>query len=148
MSPVRWSRFVGLGIVGLLAAACESPVAPVEGAGLTPAVVDADAPTEISIRIAPNSLVLGVEGTWVTVHTSVRYGSALNSTLELSGIPASLAYADDRGFLVVKFSQRAVEAIVAPPSATLTLTGLFNDGAPFYGTGTIKVILRRKGGRC
>jgi len=147
MSPSQVSRVVLLGFVGLFAAACETPVDLVDGAGQAAAVLEADAPIQISIRIAPAALVLGLEGTWVTIHTDVRYGSADNGTLELNGIPAAFTYADDRGYLVVKFRQGAVEAIVAPPSATLTLTGLFTTGTPFYGTGIIKVVERKKGGR-
>jgi len=47
--------------------------------------------------------------------------------------------ADCRGELVAKFDEAAVKAIVEPPSATLTLTGMTIDGDEFSGSDTVKV---------
>ena len=123
-------------LVVLTLSACEGPGVLTD---LTPASLDIVPSTEVGITIAPHALVLGVEGTWVTVHTDVRYGSAVNTSLMLDGVPAAFAYADDRGYLVVKFTQGAIEAIVTPPDASLTLTGWFTDGTPFFGVDTILV---------
>lgn len=123
------------------ALACDQgPVAPEVTASM--AVVAAEA-VEVSITLSPHALVLGVEGTWVTVHTDVPFGSAVVSSLFLEGVPAAAAFADDRGFLVVKVHQADIEALVSPPEASLTLVGTFKDGTPFFGVDTI-VVRERK----
>jgi hypothetical protein len=119
---------------------CDGPTAPALLVAPAFDVVDTgDLPIEISVKISPNALVLGVEGTWVTIHTNVPFTSADRTELLLNGVPAALAFADDRGYLVVKFAQGAIEAIVTPPEASLTLTGKFTNGTPFFGSDTILV---------
>ena len=41
---------------------------------------------------------------------------------------------------MVKFDRAAVQEIVQPPEATVTVTGKLTDGTPFEGTATIRVI--------
>lgn len=96
----------------------------------------------VTAKISPNTLVEGGPGTWVTVNTNIPYGSVDRRSLELSGVPVSWTKADARGELVAKFAQGDIEAIVAPPSATLVLTGLrYVDGewVPFAAADTINV---------
>jgi hypothetical protein len=102
----------------------------------------ADGGLELSIKLSPQSvnLVSQADGDWMTVHTDMPYALVDTSTLELSGIPAAVAYADDRGNLVAKFGLADVEAIVEPPAAELTLTGLTADGAPFAGSDVLQVL--------
>ena len=139
-SPSR-RAIVVFGVAALaLMCGCESPTVPTTIPAPAFDVVDAADPgTEVSVKISPAALVLGVEGTWVTVHTNVPFTSADRTSLLLDGVPAALAFADDRGYLVVKFAQGAIEAIVTPPEASLTLTGQFTNGTPFFGTDTILV---------
>lgn len=93
----------------------------------------------INIKISPNTLVMRSPGTWVTVHADIPYSVVVGATVELNGIPAGLTKADDCGNLVAKFTQTEVKAIVAAPSATLTLTGTTVNGVDFAGTDTISV---------
>ncbi|MBN1292765.1 MAG: hypothetical protein JXB48_13070 [Candidatus Latescibacteria bacterium] len=93
----------------------------------------------INITIAPKTLVLGLQGEWVTVHTDIAYSSVDGSSVELDGIVASSVFPDNRGNLVAKFTQEAVEAIVTPPQATLTLTGSYKTNESFTGSDTIAV---------
>ena len=93
----------------------------------------------VTIKISPGTLALRSTGTWVTVHADIPYSQVVGSTVELEGIAAALTKADDCGDLVAKFHQADVKAIVAPPSATLTLTGMTVAGTPFAGTDTIRV---------
>ena len=93
----------------------------------------------VQIAISPQSFVLKSPDTWVTVHTNLSLGAVDRDTVELSGVPASLTKADSRGNLVAKFHPAAIAAIVEPPEATLTLTGLMENGTPFSGSDTIAV---------
>lgn len=94
----------------------------------------------VVIMISPRALVLdSAGGAAVTVHTNLPLGSVDRSSVELSGIPAISTFADDRGNLVAKFDDIAVKNIVAPPQATLTLTGARVDGTTFAASETIFV---------
>ncbi|NQT19562.1 MAG: hypothetical protein HQ592_07645 [Planctomycetes bacterium] len=93
----------------------------------------------VAIVVSPNVLVIGVPGACVTVHTNLPYGSVVADSVELSGVPAYLTKADNLGCFVAKFERDAIEAIVAPPSATLTLTGVKTDGEAFAASDTIGV---------
>ncbi|MBU0641069.1 MAG: hypothetical protein KKB50_19595 [Planctomycetes bacterium] len=95
---------------------------------------------EIVIAIAPHTLLLGFEqGGSVVVHADIPYAEVNADTLALDGIAAAWAKPDDCGNLVAYFDEAAVKAIVAPPSATLTLTGETKSGSPFTGSDTVQV---------
>ena len=97
----------------------------------------------LGIAISPQTLILNsVRGDRVTVHTDIKLSTVDTSSLALNGIPASGAWADATGCLVAGFDEAAVEAIVAPPNATLTLTGLYKDGAGFSGSDEVRVIVK------
>ncbi len=98
----------------------------------------------VEVQLSPAALVLDGPGVWVTAHTDIRYSAVIGASVELKGISATSVFADDRGYLVAKFRQAAVEAIVAPPCDTLTLTGLTVDGVPFEGSDTIRVMVCKK----
>ena len=93
----------------------------------------------IGIKVSPHVIAMRSNAEWVTVHTTLRYSLAETSTITLNEIPVVLAFADDRGYLVAKFRMEDVKAIVAPPSATLVLTGMTRDGEPFIGSETVQV---------
>jgi hypothetical protein len=100
-----------------------------------------EAAMEIAISIAPNTIVLGCDkGDRVTVHTDIALGVVDRATVELSGVSPLLIKADNRGNLVAKFDQASIEALVAPPDATLVLTGMTKDGVAFSGSDTVRVI--------
>ncbi len=99
---------------------------------------------EVTIVIAPKQFVIDYQGTRVTVHTSIPYGDAVNESIEMHNMDGAsidpIAYfADDRGFLVVKFSAEDLRMIVSPPSAELTMTGDFTAGGSFSATDMIRV---------
>ncbi|HUT34391.1 MAG TPA: hypothetical protein VNE39_12975 [Planctomycetota bacterium] len=109
----------------------------VGGAGARQEALAADA---VVIAVSPSTISLGSKGGVVSVHADIPFSVVDCTTLDLSGLPAQSAFADDRGDLVVKVSLERVKAIIAPPSATLTLTGATKDGVPFTGTDTIRVV--------
>ncbi|HIE31665.1 MAG TPA: hypothetical protein EYP67_04685 [Methanosarcinales archaeon] len=96
--------------------------------------------TKIEIDVAPSVLSLGSDGTWVTVHTDIALCEVACDTLTLNNIPVAWVESDDKGNLVAKFDQSEIKAIVAPPEATLTLTGQTNDGEHIEGSDIIRVI--------
>ena len=94
----------------------------------------------IVMAISPHTLLLGAEqGGSVVVHADISYSQVDTSTLALDGIAALHSKPDLRGGLVAYFDEAAVKAIVAAPSATLTLTGETEDGTPFDGSDTVQV---------
>ncbi|HUU84484.1 MAG TPA: hypothetical protein VM243_13370 [Phycisphaerae bacterium] len=96
----------------------------------------------VPIAIAPSTLILGrTQGGFVTVHAAIPYGQVDPGTLALDGVPVAWTKADNRGELVANFVETEVKAIVEPPDATLTLTGLTIDGQPFSGSDTVRVII-------
>ena len=100
----------------------------------------------VSIKITPRTLNLRSKGRWITVHADIAYSDVDLTSLALNGVPVSRTVEDDNGNLVAKFLRSEIKAIVSPPRATLTLTGLlFSDGSsimPFEGSDTIRVIKR------
>ena len=114
-------------------------------AGLSGAAVSNGRTTDpLGVAVSPHMLVLGYDqGGTVTVHTNVPLSSVDTGSLALNGIPATGSKADNRGNLVAFFSEAEVKAIVAPPSAVLTLTGLTNDGDTFEGSDTASVVDKR-----
>jgi hypothetical protein len=99
----------------------------------------------VEIMVSPSMIVLKEEGNWVTVHAVLPYSSVEPETVALNGVPAALTFADDCGDLVAKFELEDICAIVAPPEATLTLTGVTTGGEIFEGIDTVRVM--EKGGQ-
>ena len=96
---------------------------------------------DVLVTVSPSTIVLGCDkGAMVTVHTDIALSAVDPTSVELDGVPAEFTKSDNRGNLVAKFSQEAIEAIVAPPEATLELTGMTIDGFPFSGADTVRVI--------
>ena len=94
-----------------------------------------DQSEETAISVSPQTLLLSeVQSGRVTVHTNIPLAD--QEIVTLDGIPALTIYADNRGHLVAKFSEEAVKAIVAPPSAVLTLN---IDGLD-VGSDTVRVV--------
>jgi len=90
--------------------------------------------------VSPQTILLGADqGGEVTVHAEIPYSLVDTSSLYLNGVPALYAFPDNRGELVVKFSEADVKTIVAPPSAVLTLVGLMSDGESFEGADIVTV---------
>jgi len=97
---------------------------------------------DIQITVSPNTIVLGCDkGSLVTVHTDIALSAVDRTSVELNGVPALFTKSDLQGNLVAKFDQAAIEAIIAPPKATLVLTGVTKDDTPFSGTDTVRVIV-------
>jgi hypothetical protein len=76
----------------------------------------------------------------VTVHTAIRFSAVDASSLRLNGVAADGAWSDSRGNLVARFGEAEVEALVAPPSAVLTLEGMMKNGTVFAGSDAVRVI--------
>lgn len=102
----------------------------------------ADGGLDLSIKLSPQTVNFGSKTlvALLTVHTDILYSCVDVGSLALSGIPVRYAFADDRGNLVAKFSMEAVMAIVSPPSAELTLTGITHDGVGFAGFAILQVL--------
>lgn len=105
--------------------------------GTTPAT--AQSPMDVHIDIAPHTIVLSSAAECVTVHAEIALSAVDAGSVRLEHLTPYLVKADSRGELVAKFDSEAVKAIVAPPSATMTLTGMTKDGQPFSGTATVAV---------
>lgn len=95
-----------------------------------------------NINVDPDTLNLKSAGKEksLTVYTDFPYARVDVGSLTLNGVPATSAEADEDGNLKCKFDRQAVIAIVAPPEATLTLTGETVGGVPITGSDTIRVI--------
>ena len=100
---------------------------------------EAVATEDIYIKISPNTIVIGSETEWVTVHTNIPLSRVDCSTLTLNDIGVAWTKSDAKGYLVAKFNYEAVEKIVSPPQATLTLEGVTKDGISFSGSDTVVV---------
>lgn len=120
----------------------------------TPAVID----------IKPDALNLGSEGEWITAYIELPEGynvADINiSTVMLNGTvpvdpsaPTAIGDYDSDGVpdLMIKFDRNAVIYYILDnidiegrfATTTLTITGNLNDGTPFQGSDTIKIILPR-----
>ena len=93
-----------------------------------------------SIYVAPSTLVKGAPCPWVTVHTDVAYGAvdAASAEVDGSGVKIASTMADSRGNIVLKIRFDDVAELVAPPSATVTVT-LVVDGEARVASETIVV---------
>lgn len=94
---------------------------------------------EIYVKVSPHVIVLASVGEWITVHTNIPYSRVDGSSVALNGVPAALTKADLKGYLVAKFIQTDIKAIVAPPEALLELSGLTVDGDEFAGSEVVEV---------
>ena len=123
----RMKRLVSLLAFGAALLVVAAPVASAE---------------EVVVQVAPATLLLSsTQSGQVTVHVTIAYSRVdLSRAITLNGIPSSWTFADSRGELVAKFDEVAVKAIVAAPSATLTLTGVTVDGESFEGSDTVRVV--------
>ena len=94
-----------------------------------------------TMAVAPSTLVLCKDQADVTIHTAIPWTLVDLGSLSMEGLTPIGAGADLCGDLVVKFDEAAVKAlaIVAPPSATLTLTGALTSGEVFSLTDTVQV---------
>ena len=96
----------------------------------------------LGVAVSPHTLIIGADqGGTVAVHTAIPSSAVDTTTLALNGIPVLWTKADARGELVAMFSEGEVKAIVAPPSAVLTLTGELEDGTGFSGSDEARVVI-------
>lgn len=94
----------------------------------------------LGIAVSPQTLILNSDqGGRVTVHTDISARLVDRTSLALNGIPATGTGVDACGQIVGFFAEDAIEAMVSPPSAVLTLTGLYLTGEPFEGSDTVRV---------
>ena len=99
---------------------------------------------EIGIQVSPSTINLAYEGTVVSVHADIPYAGVVTASLKLNGVEVWWTKADARGDLVGKFNVDDIKKIVAPPGATLELTGYVETplgiDVPFSGSDTIRVV--------
>ncbi len=102
----------------------------------------ADATVPVVVQCSPATVVLGAcaIGDCMTVHAAIPL-SVVDTTapVTLNGLPAYLLKADNRGDLVAKFKLSELQALLAAPTTTLTLTGVTIDGVEFAGSDTVRV---------
>jgi hypothetical protein len=136
-----WSIFGGTDVKRTMVSACLLGAVLV---GCIPGALclgSSETAIEISISVSPKTIVLGLDkGDRVTVHTDIPLALVDRESLTLSGVSPVLVKADNRGNLVAKFAQASIEALVAPPEATLALTGTTTGEVPFRGSDTVRVI--------
>lgn len=111
-------------------------------AGVSGLSADPSGPLTVDVVISPSTIIIGAPGEWITAHADIAYSLVATSTVTLDGIQAAWTKADAQGNLVAKFTRADVEAIVAPPSAILTLAGMTDEGIPFAGSDFVAVVVR------
>jgi hypothetical protein len=89
--------------------------------------------------VSPATIVLSSFAECVTIHTDIPLSTVDRSSVTMNGLVPYLIKSDARGQLVAKFDAALVKAIVAPPSATLTLSGVTITGDSFTGSRTVPV---------
>lgn len=94
----------------------------------------------IAITVSPNVVNTTANGQWLTIHADIPLSVVDTASVYVNGVAVDWTKADAQGDLVAKFCLDDVLAVIAPPSATLTLTGTTRDGATFSGTDTVKVV--------
>ncbi len=131
--------YIAVMLFSLAAQGCSSDalVTPVEAE--TSFARAASSSVIIDIEVAPSMIIIKDEGEWVTVHAVIPYSTVEAGSVTLNGIQAVSTFPDACGELVAKFAHEDICAIVAPPSATLTLTGMTTAGDVFEGTDTVRV---------
>ena len=105
------------------------------------------------VRVDPTTINLRSRGNWISAKIELPAGySPLNinrASLLANGVvpavarPWSASGDSDRDGLkelMVKFNRNAVQALMTPGNFPLTITGSLNDGTPFSGTATVRVI--------
>lgn len=127
---------------------------------VTPSVWAVDDPCDpcdpntvlVGVNISPNTLNLKSNGNWITCYIELPadYNVAdinpdsllLNETLkaEWMWFEEEDSQQGLEQIAMAKFSRPAVQDMVSPGQATLTVTGEFNDDTPFSGSDTIRVI--------
>ena len=95
---------------------------------------------EFAIYVSPGTIAKSASCTWVTIHTSVAFGSVQAVSADVNGANVEVArtFADDRGNLVVKLRFQDVVVLVDPPSATVALTVVV-DGDILGSATTVRV---------
>lgn len=98
---------------------------------------------QVAVAVSPQTLLLNkVQSGYVTVHVSIAYRLVDKESISMNGLEALRTFADDRGELVAKFSEKAVEDLARESGGKmlrLTLFGLTTEGRSFSGTDTVKV---------
>ena len=94
----------------------------------------------IAITVSPSVINTTAKGQWVTVHADIPLSVVDTATVSVNGVAVDWTKADAQGDLVAKFCLDNVLDVIAPPSATLTLTGRTISNVPFSGTDTVKVV--------
>ena len=127
--------------------------------------ITAITPISANLDIDPDTLNLRSEGEWVTGYIELPEGYIvedidvssilLNDTIPAETYPVGIGDEDGNGIpdLIVKFDRSEVTSYILANvdiedrfmTITLTITGTLNDGTPFQGSDTIR-ILKSKGG--
>ncbi len=95
----------------------------------------------LGIQVSPQTLLLSQDQPGeVIVHTSIPLADVDCPTVTLNDLPVQSVHADLQGHIVAEFDEEAVKAMVAPPEATLTLSGLYKWGERFTGSDTVRVV--------
>lgn len=93
----------------------------------------------VEIQVAPAQIVERAPCQWVTVHAEIAYSSVVDSSVQINGLAADAVFADDCGDLVAKIEFGKITAIVDPPEAEITLTGITTGDVAFAGSETVRV---------
>jgi hypothetical protein len=89
-----------------------------------------------AIMVSPSTIVLAKVAT-VSVHTNVPADTVDAGSLDLNGVAPSSVYVDSLGHIAAKFAVADLE--LERGEATLTLSGLFNNGGSFSAFDTVIV---------
>jgi len=103
-------------------------------------------PQEITIRIKPETLNLGSKGVFTAIITNVNVTAINISTVKCEGAPAVKGMIDGDTFIAKFNRQDLVDVQTTDDNVTLTVTGELNDGTPFEGNDTIRVINKGRWG--
>ncbi|HUU46400.1 MAG TPA: hypothetical protein VM118_11780 [Acidobacteriota bacterium] len=107
--------------------------------GLNAAPATAQDALTVKVQVSPHTIVMSnVDGS-VTVHANIAYTAVATETVMLEGLTPYNTRPDVEGKLVAKFRLDEVQAIVAPPSTKLTLTGETTEGVAFSGSDVVNV---------
>ena len=91
---------------------------------------------ENTITVSPKVLVPAFSGTYISVHSIIPASQVIGSSLyiEVNGegpIQAAYVYVDDCGNIAAKFNIDDVNDYIAPPTAVITLFGIYDSGEEF-----------------
>ena len=93
----------------------------------------------VQIQVAPATIVLKAPCPHVTIHAEMPYSSVADNTVQINGLDADATFPDDCGNLVARIAFEKITALVEPPEAQITLTGMTEDGVQFEGMDTVRV---------